>query len=323
MLKMKLQYFGHMVQRANLSGKTLMLRKIEGRRRGRQKRMRWLNSITDSITSSQVWMWELDYEESWALKNWWFWTVVLEKTLESPLDCKEIQPVHPEGNQSWIFIGKSDTEAKLQYFGHLIWRTDSLEKTMMIGKMEGGRRRERERMDEMVGWHHWLDGHEFEQAPGVSDGQGSLACCSPWGCKESDTTEQLNNNNLWFCMVQYGNMIICAIEGKKIRVQVDLSSPNHVIKGSNGAPPQYSPLHPSTNDSHLLYRLIQKCPKWCPAFHLVQFPHNSKKIFLKHKLNHITLLLKTLDISSCGLTSSHLCFAPHTPPMLAFPLLLR
>ena len=108
--------------------------------------------------SSHAWMWELDYKESWAPKNWYFWTMVLEKTLESPLDCKEIQPVHPEGNQSWIFIGRTNAEAetpmlklKLQYFGHLMQRTDSFEKTLMLGKIEGGRRRGRQRM-------RWLDG---------------------------------------------------------------------------------------------------------------------------------------------------------------------
>ena len=95
-------------------------------------------------------MWELDYKETWALKNWCFWIVMLEKTLESPLDCKEIQPVHPKGNQSWIFIGRTDAEAELQYFGHLMWRTDSFEKTLMLGKIEGGRRG-RQRM-------RWLDG---------------------------------------------------------------------------------------------------------------------------------------------------------------------
>ena len=96
-------------------------------------------------------MWELDYKESWVSKNWCFWTVVLEKTLESPLDCKEIQPVHPKGNQSWIFIGRLTLKLKLQYFGHLMRRTDSLEKTLMLGKIEGGRRRGRQRM-------RWLDG---------------------------------------------------------------------------------------------------------------------------------------------------------------------
>ena len=96
-------------------------------------------------------MWELDHKESWALKNWCFWTVVLEKTLESPLDCKEIQPVHPKGNQSWIFFGRLILKLKLQYFGHLMQRTDSLKKTLMLGKIEGGRRREWQRM-------RWLDG---------------------------------------------------------------------------------------------------------------------------------------------------------------------
>ena len=87
-----------------------------------------------------------DYKERWVLKNWCFHTVVLEKTLESPLDCREIQPVHPKGNQSWIFIGRADAELKFQYFGHLMWRTDSLEKTLMLGKIEGGRRRGKQRM---------------------------------------------------------------------------------------------------------------------------------------------------------------------------------
>ena len=102
------------------------------------------------FSSGHVWMWELDYKESWAPKNWCFWTVVLEKTLESPLDCKESQPVHPKGNQSWIFIGRM-LKLKLQYFGHLTWRNDSLEKNLMVGKIEGRRRRGWQRM-------RWLDG---------------------------------------------------------------------------------------------------------------------------------------------------------------------
>ena len=102
------------------------------------------------FSSSHVWMWELDHKKSWVLKNWCFWTVVLEKTLESPLDCK-IQPVHPKGNQSWIFIGGTELNLKLQYFGHLMRRIDSFEKTLMLGKIEGGRRRGRQRMK-------WLDG---------------------------------------------------------------------------------------------------------------------------------------------------------------------
>ena len=96
-------------------------------------------------------MWESDYKESWVLKNWCFWTVVLEKTLESPLDCKEIQPVHPKGNQSWVFIGRTDVEAETQYFGYLMQRADSFEKTLMLGKIEGRRRRGWQRM-------RWLGG---------------------------------------------------------------------------------------------------------------------------------------------------------------------
>ena len=141
------------------------------------------------FSCGHVWMWELDYKESWVLKNWCFWTVVLEKTLDSPLDCKGIQPVHPKGNQSCIFIGRLMLKLKLQYFGHLMWRTDSLEND--AGK--DWRQKEKGMTeDEMVGWHHQLNGHEFEQAQGVGDGQGSLVCCSPWGHKESDTTERLN-----------------------------------------------------------------------------------------------------------------------------------
>ena len=124
-------------------------------------------------------MWELDYKESWAPKNWCFWTVVLEKTLESPLDCKEIQPVHPKGNQSWIFIGRTDAKAETPILWPPDERTDSLEKTLILGKIEGRRRRGRQRMK-------WLDGitdsmDEFGQALGIDDGQGGLACCNSWG----------------------------------------------------------------------------------------------------------------------------------------------
>ena len=104
-----------------------------------------------SFSSSYVWMWELDYKESWVLKNWCFWTMVLEKTLESPLDCREIQPVHPKGGQSWVFIGRTDVEAKSPILWHLMRRADSFEKTLMLGKIEGGKRRGWQRM-------RWLDG---------------------------------------------------------------------------------------------------------------------------------------------------------------------
>ena len=132
-----------------------------------------------------------DCKECWMPKNWCFWTVVLEKTLESPLDCKEIQPVHPKGDQSWIFIGRTDAEAVTP----ILWPPD--EKKWLIRKdPEAGKNWRQEKKgtteDEMAEWHHWLDEHEFEQTSGVGDGQGGLACCSPWGCKESDMTERLD-----------------------------------------------------------------------------------------------------------------------------------
>ena len=112
------------------------------------------------FSSSHVWMWELEYKESWALKNWWFWTVVLEKTLESPLDCKEIQLIHPKGNQSWILIGRIDAKAEMP----ILWPPDT--KSWLIGKdPDAGKywRQEEKEMteDEVAGWRHWLDGHEF------------------------------------------------------------------------------------------------------------------------------------------------------------------
>ena len=141
------------------------------------------SSQSYGFSSSYVWMRELDHKERWALKNWCFWTVVLEEALESPLDCKEIQPVHPKGNQSWIFTGRTDVEAETP----MLWTPDV--KNWLIGKdPDAGKDWKQEEKgtteDEMVGWHHQLDGHEFEQALGDGEGQGSLVCCSPWGCKE-------------------------------------------------------------------------------------------------------------------------------------------
>ena len=132
------------------------------------------------FSSSHVWMWELDCEEGWAPKNWCFWTVVLEKTLESPLDYKEIQPVHPKGDESWVFIGRTDAEAETP----ILWPPDA--KSWLIWKdPDGGKDWSRQEKgtieDEMVGWHHWLNGHEFEWTLGVGDGQGGLACYSPRG----------------------------------------------------------------------------------------------------------------------------------------------
>ena len=154
-----------------------------------------------------VWIWDLDCKESWAPKNWCFWTVVLEKTLESPLDCKEIKPVSPEGTQSWMYTFEGlMLKLKLQYLGYLMWRANWLEKSWLFPNIRvwkdwccwmDWRQEEKETTeDEMVGWHHQLNGHEFEQAPGDGEGQGSLACCRPWGHKELDMTEWLNNNNV-------------------------------------------------------------------------------------------------------------------------------
>ena len=144
------------------------------------------------FSSRLVWMWELDYKESWVLKNWCFWTVMLEKTLVSPLDCK-IQPVDPKGNQFWIFIQRTDAEPETPIVWPPNWKNGVIWKDPDAGKdWRQGEKGTTE--DEMVGWRHWLDGHEFEQALGVGDGQGSLACCSPWGRKELNTTEWLNWN---------------------------------------------------------------------------------------------------------------------------------
>ena len=145
------------------------------------------------FSSSHVWMWELDYKETWAPKNWCFWTVMLEKTLESPLDWKEIHPVHPRGDQSWVFIGRTSVETETP----ILWPPD-VKKSWLIGKdpdagRDWGQEEKGTTEDEMVGWYHWLNGHEFEL---VGDGQGSLACCSLWGRKELDTSERLNRTEL-------------------------------------------------------------------------------------------------------------------------------
>ena len=151
-----------------------------------------VSSQSYDFSSSHVWMWELDYKESWEPKNWYFWTMVLEKTLKSPLDCKEIKPVNTKENQSWIFIGRTDAEAETP----ILWPPDVKNWLIRKDADPGDDWRQEKGMteDEMVGWHHRLNGHEFEQAPGDGEGEGSLACCSAWGHKESDTTEWLNNN---------------------------------------------------------------------------------------------------------------------------------
>ena len=141
---------------------------------------------------------ELNYKESWALKNWCFWTVVLEKTLDSPLDCKEIQPVYPKGDQSFMFIGKTDVEAETP----LLWPHDT--KTWLIWKdpdtrKDWGQEEKGMTKDEMVGWHHGLNGFKFGWTPVVSDGQGGLSYCGSWGLKESNRTKWLN----WMSLFSY------------------------------------------------------------------------------------------------------------------------
>ena len=142
------------------------------------------------FSSRHVWMWELDHKEGWALKIWHFWTVVLEKTtvvvLRVPWTARRsnqsiLKEISPEYSLEGLML-----KLKLQYFGNLMWRTDSLEKTLME--------------DEMVGWHHQLNGHEFEQAARDGNGQGSLVGCSPWGCKELHTSVLLNNNNRFWSL---------------------------------------------------------------------------------------------------------------------------
>ena len=150
-----------------------------------------LSSLSFAFSNSHIRMWELGHKEGWAPKNWCFWTVVLEKTLESPLDCKEIQPVLSEGDQPWDFFGKNDAKAETPVL------CPPHGNTWLIGKdtdagMDWGQEEKGMTEDEMAGWHHWFCGCESEWTPGVGDGQGGLACCDSWGHKESDTTERPN-----------------------------------------------------------------------------------------------------------------------------------
>ena len=161
-------------------------------------------------------MWELDCEESWVPKNWCFWTVVLEKTLESPLDWKEIQPVHFKGDQSWVFFGRNDAKAETP----VLWPPDA--KSWLIGKesdaeRDWGKEEKGITEDEIAGWHQWLDGREFEWTPGDGEGQGGLVCCDSWGYRESDNwaTElnwtELNRlfTSFWLLTFVRHTMVIC------------------------------------------------------------------------------------------------------------------
>ena len=181
-------------------------------------------------------MWQLDHKEGWVPKNWWFSTVVLEKTLESLLDCKEIKPVKPIGNHPWLFIGRTDAEAPIHWppdvKSWLIWKDRDAGKDW--GQEEKGPIE-----DEMVGWHHWLDGHGFEYTLGVSDGQGGLACCGSWSGKESDMTKWLNWTELtyviavWFAnssqlkfLISHGKRFmlycdkVCLAEARRMSIKI-------------------------------------------------------------------------------------------------------
>ena len=170
--------------------------------------------------------------------NWCFWTVVLEKTLESPLDCKDIQPVHPKGNQPWDFFGRTDAEAETP----ILWPPDA--KSWLIGKdSDAGRDWGQEEKglteDEMAGWHHWLYGHEFEWTPGVGDGQRGLVCCDSWGRKESGMAEWLNWTRSpaladgFFTLAPPGKPQMSYISSISIRGQrINLSLCNVIYPGS-------------------------------------------------------------------------------------------
>ena len=154
------------------------------------------------FSSSHVWMWELDNKKGWVLKNWCLQIMVLEKTLESPLDSKDIKPVNPLENKPWIFIGRTDAEVETP----TLWPPNV--KIQLIGKdPDAGKDWRQEKKgtteDKMVGWHYWLNGHEFEQTPGDGEEQGSLVCCNPSGHKESDTTERLNWTELLLRIQSY------------------------------------------------------------------------------------------------------------------------
>ena len=181
-----------------------------------------LSSESSGFSSSLVWMWELDHKEVWAAKNWCFWTVVLEKTPESLLDWMETKPVNPKENQSWVFIERTDAEAEAP----ILWPPDV--KSWLIGKdPDAGKDLRQEKgmtEDEMVWWHHWLDGHEFEQALGFGDGQRRLVRYKPWDCYELDMTEWLNwmNNrnccfvkftvlHTWFWTFLFHNLCACSV----------------------------------------------------------------------------------------------------------------
>ena len=181
-----------------------------------------LSSQGYSVTSSQVWVWELDHKESWVPKNWCFWTVVLEKALESPLDCKEIQPVNPKGNQSWIFTGRTDAEAETP----TLWPFDVKNWLIDAGK-DWGLEKKGMTEDEMVGWHHWFNGYEFEQTPGVGDDRDDW-CAVVLGVSKSrtrlsDWTELKN----WFTVGDFSSRYSWILQN--VWVSLNLYIPESII----------------------------------------------------------------------------------------------
>ena len=178
-----------------------------------------MHSQIYGFSSSHVWMWEVDHKKDWGPKNWCFQIVVLEKTIECLLDSKESKCISPKQNQFWIFIGRNNAEAEAL----MLWPPDA--KNQLVGKdPDAGKDWEHKEKgtteDEMVGWHHWLNGHELEPTLGDSERQGSLACCSPWGHKESDTTEQLDNDNnksRYWWYVMYNKLTNYWIKYKRIK----------------------------------------------------------------------------------------------------------
>ena len=173
-------------------------------------------------------MWKLDCEEGWAPKNWCFWTVVLEKTLESPLDCKEIQPVHSKGDRPWVIFGRTDAKAETP----VLWLPHA--KSWLIGKdsdagRDWGQEEKGTTEDEMAGWHQQLDGHEFEWTLGVGDGQGGLACCNSWDRKELDTTEWLNWTELNWTELNQGILTAYLVESFLYVLQLKLKHFIHAV----------------------------------------------------------------------------------------------